>query len=1143
MTSNVIKQGPGVTGQALTQQPQQSGAQSKGSNSTTSLEPIERAAKSINETLSQETRYPELDNYISQGISSDYEWATETAWAPFQKSKMFPVPDNIYNQYNGAQISTLMGLFADIGHAWIAIDHALYLWDYTNPSRKFLGFEEQNNPITAVDLVVPRAGCFVGSISRLLVIATTAEITVIGLALQAATGDEPVTALFQTRMSVSVKGLNVSCIAGSAASGRIFFGGKSNNDIYEFTYQAEEKWFRGRCAKVNHTSTSYGNLAPSLPFRQTSTNENVVQIVVDDSRQLIYTLSSKSTIRTFHMKSETALDLVITKPLSQTFNDFTHMATQSELFSPSMRIIGIHPISKQEAFKLHLMATTSTGCRIFMSATSPYGSSSSQSASAPTSMQVQHVKFPPGSSSSQGRASSPKSSAEISHYSGNQGVNKSSKALYPTKAARRYAPGFFFAVVPKDSRYPQDAVFVSGPDTGQIARPQDPSRLSKYAESGMWIDLGGKAEDIGLASAPFSAASTPTGFGNELSVQYDKPTTEIAVLTNTGIHTFRRRRLIDMLANAIRQGGGSEGLEGEIRTFIRLYGRGETLSTALGVACGQGVDVTADFRTTKIQDPEVLEYARKAFIDFGGKPQFNENSILDQSLPAIDMVRPSPRHEGLALYVSRLIRSIWKAPIAREQYTPSGGFFVSLPVPVPKLRDVQQDLTALKDFLERNRSFIEGLAGPEALGRVNTRQEETSLQAEHRALHSIAVLVDKMIEGISFVLVLFDERMEDIVLSLSQESRQRLRDLTYEALFTTASGRELAKELVKAIVNRNIANGSNVETVAEALRRRCGTFCSADDVKIFKAQELVKRSSEAGSDSEFGRNVLNESLQLFKQVSGVLSMEQLHWAVQQYEAMQFFAGAIQLILDVAQEKDRGNSALAWIQEGRPEGDPRVSVFESRKRCYNLIHGVIISLEQVGAQGQDAGAGRQTLAMRRKSEAYNIIDSSNDEVFQTDLYDWYLDQGRTDRILEIQSPYVATYLERKSENDLAHADLLWKYYVQSDRYHDAATVQIALAKSQFDLSLNQRIEYLSRAKANASTHVFGAPRQQRQLLLRDATDLLDVANIQDDLLQRLKEDSRIDAQRKAEVVRMLDGSILTLTEVSVSLLFPLFQINY
>ena len=1129
-SSTTSQQISGIASKALTQQAQQDVENTNASPTAEALAPIERAAKSINHNLDQETRYPELDSYIGQGISSEYEWATETAWAPFQKSRMFPVPDSIYDQYNGAQISTLMGLFADIEYAWIAIDHALYLWNYTDPNRKFLGFEEQTNPITAVNMVVPRAGCFVSSISRLLVIATTAEIFIIGFALLAPSGGEPEAALFHTRMSISVKGQNVTCIAGSSASGRIFFGGKNNDDVYELAYQAEEKWFRSRSARINHTSRSYISLAPNVPFFQSSTIEHIVQIIVDDSRQLLYTLSSRSTIRTFHMKHGTALDLVIIKPLSQTLNNCTHMVSRSELIAPSMRIIDIHPISAQEASRLHLMATTSTGCRIFMSATSSYGYSFSQSGNAPTNMQVQHVKFPPRSSSSRERGTPAQSLVKATACPGGQGNDSSSKALSPTKAAVRYAPGFFFAVVSKDSRNPQDIIFVSAPDSGQIARPQDTSRLSNYAESGMWIDLGGKAEDIGLASVSFSAASTPTGFGNELSVQYDKATTEVAILTNTGVHTFRRRRLVDMLASAIRQGGGHEGLDGEIKSFIRLYGRGETLSTALAVACGQGVDVTADFRATNMKDPDVLEYARKAFIDFGGKPQFNENSVLDQSMPAIDMVKPSPRHEGLVLYVTRIVRSIWKAPIVRELLSPSGGLLVSLHVPATKLRTVQQQLSVLRDFLEQNRSFIEGLAGPEALGRMNTRQEETSLQAEHRALNSVVTLIDNMIEGVSFVLVLSDERMDDIVLSLSQDSRQRLQNLTYEALFSTAGGRGLAKELVKAIVNRNIANGSNVETVAEALRRRCGSFCSPEDVKIFKAQELVRRASEAGSDSEFGRNVLNESLQLFKQVSRVITKEQLRWAVQQYQAMQFFAGAIQLTLEVAQEKDRGKSALAWIQEGRPDGDPRALMFESRKGCHDLIHGIINSLDQLDANTQNMGTIQETLAMRRKEEAYKVIDSSDDEVFQTDLYDWYLEQGRTDRILEIQSPYVATYLERKSEHDLAHADLLWKYYAQADRYHEAATVQLALAKSHFPLSLNQRIEYLSRAKANASTHVFGAPRQQRQLLLREATDLLDVANIQDDLLQRLKEDVRVDAQRKTEVVRLLDGEILSVTEV-------------
>ena len=101
-------------------------------------------------------------------------------------------------------------------------------------------------------------------------------------------------------------------------------------------------------------------------------------------------------------------------------------------------------------------------------------------------------------------------------------------------------------------------------------------------------------------------------------------------------------------------------------------------------------------------------------------------------------------------------------------------------------------------------------------------------------MHSLVILVENIIEGIAFVQVLFEEHISEIMSSLSNETRQQVRDLTFEGLFSTINGKDLAKELVKAIVNRNIANGSNVETVAEALRRRCGSFCSADDVIISK---------------------------------------------------------------------------------------------------------------------------------------------------------------------------------------------------------------------------------------------------------------------------------------------------------------------
>lgn len=918
--------------QALSQQGQVAQLGSQRPN-VEGIQPIARAAKAINDALREESQYPDLDNYVgrelrvdstgvkltgnAEGISSEYEVFTPSAWAPFQKTKMYTIPDRIFEQYNRAQVSTIMGLFADFNHAWVAIDNALYLWDYTHPNPDLVSFEDASHTITAVRLVIPRAGVFVPSIIRLLVVATTAELILVGVSAQTASHGGKTVALYSLKMSAPVKGLDVDVIEGSDATGRIFFSGRGSDDVYEFTYQQEEKWFTNRCAKVNHTTKGYSTFAPSLLFSQKAQQEIVVQMVMDDSRRLLYTLSSKSTIRTFFMRSNSTLDLVITKPLYQTFSNVGHMTSQTDLISPSMPIVSISAITAREAAKINLVASTSSGCRIFMSATSAYGASSTSS-TAPTSMQVQHVKFPPaGTSGPQQNQTS--QSTQLTQYSNTPAINTSSSALNPTRTVVRYAPGYFLTFVVKDQQAGLDSLFVSGPDTGRIAQPQQQQSPIKYPELALWLDLGSRAEDVGLASGEFSASSSPVGFGNELAVQFDKPTSEIAILTNTGVHMLRRRRLVDVFAAALRVGGGAEGLEGEVNKFVSRYGRGEFASTALAVACGQALDVTSDSRLARISDPEVLELARKSFIEYGGKPEFPENSILDRSIPAIDVVRPSPRHAGVARYISRLLRSVWKAPIILEQITATGGFMIASTVSLIKLQDISQNLTKLKEFLNANKSFIEGLAGSEALGNVSTKRDEVSLLAEHRALHALVVLIDRVIEGIAFVLVLYDEKIEETILSLANEARQQVRNLSYEGLCTTDLGKILAKDLVKAIVNRNILSGSNVETVAEALRRRCGSFCSADDVVIFKAQEYVKRGAEAGADSDVCREYLNESLRLFKQVAGSLSMEQLQWAVAQYMALQFYAGSIQLCLDKAKESDRGNRALTWIQEGRPRG--------------------------------------------------------------------------------------------------------------------------------------------------------------------------------------------------------------------------------
>ena len=243
-------------------------------------------------------------------------------------------------------------------------------------------------------------------------------------------------------------------------------------------------------------------------------------------------------------------------------------------------------------------------------------------------------------------------------------------------------------------------------------------------------------------------------------------------------------------------------------------------------------------------------------------------------------------------------------------------------------------------------------------------------------------------------------------------------------------------------------------------------------------------------------------------------------------------GAIELCLTVAKERDRGNKALGWIREGKPPQDEREELYRSRSRVYELVHFAIVNVDAAARQAPEMVDGTYTLAAKRKSEAYEVIDKSDDEVFQYDLYDWYLSQGWEDRLLAVRSSLVTAYLQDKAVHSTYHADLLWKYYALGERYFDAAGVQLHLAKSDFQISLEKRIEYLSNAKANAMTTTPGVNRQARQVLLHEITDLLDVANIQDDVLNRLNADPRLHPDKKDGVMKHLNGRIVDLTEVSL-----------
>jgi nuclear pore complex protein Nup155 len=815
----------------------------------------------------------------TEGISGEYELPSGQAWDPFQKLRSYRLPEAVFEQVDHTQMSMSMGLFAEINHAWVVVDNQVYLWDYTHPNPQLVGFEELQSNITCVKLVKPRPGVFLPTIEYILVVATVTDIFLIAMECQRGPEGVHSVILYRTGMITSVRRINVTTIEGSAKTGRIFFGDGGTEDVYELNYQQEDRWFSSKCSKTNHVSKAVG--LPALPFYGTAAQNGIQQMAIDDTRSLLYTLSTNGTIKVYHMRAPASLECVITRTLPSIQTMCMHLVRQPSVLT-GMKIVSLSPITSPEADYMSLMATTSTGCRLYLSTTS--GTWNSDSTSAPNNMQLRHIRFPPndGQSSPQGN------STQLQPYQGGTPIGFDSRFLQDTTLGNRYAPGSFLSFVAKGGNVNQ-LLFMSAPHSGLLGQ-RESSEPPRYTETGILLDLVGKVQDVGQVTPPFSARNEPLGFGNELATQFDQPSSEYAIITSNGIETVRRKRLVDIFAAIIKSGGGPEGTEGDIRKLAKQYGLAETAATALAVACGQGSDVGPDSRITKITEPDVLDMARRVFIEFGGKAHLTESATVEGL--SVENVRASPRHDGIAMYVARLIRSIWTSPIIKQVTTPTGPVLASAQ-PTSKLQDIQKSLAQLQEFLDENKSSIEGLAGPEALGRVSSRQEEVELQGENRALTSLLAMINNIVEGIAFVLVLFDERLEDILVLLPDpQLQERVRRLTFQGLFSVQEGKDLARELVKAIVNRNITKGSNVETVAEALRRKCGSFCSSDDVVIFKAQENLKKAADMGANAERGRILLNDSLRLFEQVAKSLSYENLTTTVTKYIELEFYAGKL-----------------------------------------------------------------------------------------------------------------------------------------------------------------------------------------------------------------------------------------------------------
>lgn len=575
---------------------------------------------------------------------------------------------------------------------------------------------------------------------------------------------------------------------------------------------------------------------------------------------------------------------------------------------------------------------------------------------------------------------------------------------------------------------------------------------------------------------------------------------QFLILTNSGMTWVQQPRPVDMM-----QEDNQYEKDVAADTCRAAFGRVQVAAMALQIGS-----------EAEGKQPESVSFATNTL--FTAEPP-----SVQTSTNGVRTITYSSRHDGFALSIARLLRPIWNVKVT----VPAGKGKQKLAVSEKTLLEVQSNLARLSKYVD-DHPFPRHQADGDM--KIAWEQEELSV-------HGLKTLLKQSIEAISFVLLLADYRLPDIVAKCSPETQQALSALTFQDLLTSQNGREVARQLVTALIELQIGAELSIDTLSSILQQRCGTFVQPGDVVLYKAQEALQRAEKTRDPLERSEQ-LAESLRLFGRATDSAPRSvypQLPEITSRYRALKDIRGAIELPLRVATEIDPNDKAGDYIRDGRHKDDPRGQLFAEREKCYALV------AEALGEY--DAGlsaavaSDRPGAAATVRDEAYALAIESDDELWHFYLYDWIVEMGRPEQLLEFATPFIETYLRQTFSTVPERRDLLWKFYARREEYLKAAKAlqELAMSPDQ-SLSLEERVYYLAQALTNAqSAACVGSEDVEFLTALQERVD---VAQVQLEVVRSIEAHRGMTEAEKQGPLDALDAGLLTLDELYNNFAAPL-----
>ncbi|XP_052750627.1 nuclear pore complex protein Nup154 [Galleria mellonella] len=1021
-----------------------------------------------------------------------------------------PLPPEIMEHFAHMQCHCLMGVFPEISRVWLAIDSNIYVWAFEHGS-DVAYFDGLGETIVSVGLVKPKTGVFQSFVKYLLVLTTTVEIVVLGVTFSSSKNDtssefQEIHLVPEPVFVLPTDGVSMMCVK-SNAKGRIFMGGK-DGCLYEITYQAQLGWFGKHCKKVNHSTSALSFLVPSFLNAALYDEDAIIKIEIDNSRHILYTLSEKGCIEVFDLGADgESLSKVVRLSQGKIVSSAMDIVKTLEAnnFKP---VVAISAVDESESEHLNLVAVTQTGARLYFSTGS--GDASQGASQRPQYLTLLHVRLPPGFTPN-ASVLKPKQVHSAVYENGSlvmvcsAGGGGEAETLWCL--SRAIPGGVAFSEA-------HTVLALDGPAWALTALPPkhdanlSPALLSKkeawcvsrwavVTGAGAALVAAGAAPDLlrallrdcgGPDAAPvrdfFQMQTAEQACASALRLACEEPPAEVA--------------LREWAARALLLYGSQPQLHQlpqhpQHSQHSHLYYQPSHPSQPSHVPSSLG---SPKFSPRQMSTPMTLRgaqgqihqgklnqsYQGQMNQSFPGSPNqslmpqspfhqnvmsptpFNQSSFMsspqqrDPSFPI--QVEYSAKHNGLYIYIGRILAPIWNLKCVTKSSTPDNKEFMCSKVTGEDCAYIAQKLQRVCAFMQRT------LAPPHS--------------DEHASLHALKLFIMMAIEMLSLWKVLCEHQFHVIAASLPPDQQSALQAASFRELLV--GGQEVACLLLSSLVAGYLRDNASVDGISQKLRQLCPTLYRQEDATCSKANELLMFAKQQKNPAE-KEEMLQHALKLCKDVAPIVN---LPLVCSKLISAGFYSGIVELCVACANKLDPQDKALHYYRSDQPSQDREGHIlYFKRMEIYREVGNALERLYERSSETSGSEYSPRRPMSPSVSDAMLTLSpadanyqgrklvweclSCNDELLHIAVYEWLVSKNLGAELLSLGAappPSLRSFLAgaaraASGSRALQLLDLLWKVLEKSGDHLAAADVLEGLAtRPGSGATLAQRMSWLS-----------------------------------------------------------------------------------